>query len=78
MRRSRDSLGYQPIDTSSLNEPADFGYYGLDSNIARALCGKRHLGYCQACCPWETDANEFGYYGLNAGILRALKRMADG
>ncbi|MGD9252239.1 MAG: hypothetical protein PVG19_13480 [Desulfobacterales bacterium] len=78
MRRSNDCLGYQPIDVSTLYESADFGYYGLDSNIARALCGKSHLGYWQACCPWEKHANEFGYYGLNAGISRALKRVAGG
>lgn len=78
MRKFDDCLGDQPLDMTAPYESADFGYYGFDANITRALCRKGHLGYWQSCCPWETRLNDFGYYGLNAGILKALKRVANG
>ncbi|MBL0714816.1 MAG: hypothetical protein JJV98_14065 [Desulfosarcina sp.] len=76
MRKPANGLGYNPLETSGAGELANFGYFGLDTNIARALGKRSHLGYISDDCPWEAHHNDFGYYAINGGISRALKRLA--
>lgn len=76
MIKPADCLGYQPMDASGGHETADYGYFGLDVNITRALGKRSHLGYSSESCTWESNLSDFGYYSINRGIERALKRLA--
>ena len=76
MIKPADCLGYQPAKTSGGSDPTEFGYFGLDLNIVRALRRKNHLGYSSKNGLWESDMSDCGYYAMNRSIVRALKRLS--